>query len=176
LQSKAKVAVNGTKVKIQRFTPYNKPNQDEDLSDMSRWSIDDKLKNIIYDDGQPARAKSIPINKKKPHATKSTDYDQETLADIDADYMLDNLIEEEAQNEKVFQNILNDLSDIERKEKQEKRKSSLSVNDRADIDEELDDYVNQVDIDELANISLSNESVSSFIDWDQIDKLVNEFK
>jgi len=178
LQTKAKVAVNGANVKPQRFTPYNAPYLDQDLSDMSRWSLDDKLKNIIYDDGQQQakfKSTSAANNKKKPYETKSKDCDQETLADIDDDYMMDNLIEKEAQNERFVQDILDDLSDIERKEKQVKGKNSLSVHEQEVNDEELDDYVNQVDIDELLN-SLSNKSLSSCIDWDQIDKMVNQFK
>ena len=115
--------------------------------------------------------KIVNFNKKR---VTIKDNDQDTLADLDGDYMFDNLLEDEKENEKVFQNILNDLSNIERKERQ--LKSGGGDNEDDDYD---DDYVNQVSIDDLKNFSLSagsESAMSSFIDWDQIDQLVDTLK
>ena len=163
-----KTRVGGSKVinKQRRFEPYKTAENLEDLGqleDLSSWSLDEKMKNIIYDD-QPAR---LPPKLKAKKKVVIKDADQDTLADIDGDYLLENLLEDEKRNEKTFQGILNDLSNIERKEKELKGESFV----------EEEDYVNQVNLDDLRNISLSSESaISGFIDWDQIDNLINTLK
>jgi hypothetical protein len=110
------------------------------------------------------------VNTNKKRVTIK-DNDQDTLADLDADdYMFDNLLEDEKENEKVFQNILNDLSHLERKERQ--------LLNRGEDDDYDDDYVDQVSVDDLlGGVGGGSESVmSSFIDWDQIDQLVDTLK
>ena len=98
------------------------------------------------------------------------------MADLDADdYMFDNLLEDEKENEKVFQNILNDLSHLERKERQ-----LLHREEEEEADDYDDDYVDQVSIDDLlggiGGGGGSESVMSSFIDWDQIDQLVDTLK
>jgi hypothetical protein len=106
-------------------------------------------------------------DKKKQLAPKASvfsnkyqkDVDQDTLADMDDDYMIENLLEDEKENEKVYENILKSLSNMNEKENEE------------------NDYINQVDIDDLENLSLSTGSaLSSFIDWDQIDNIIGNFE
>ena len=48
--------------------------------------------------------KIVNLNKKR---VTIKDNDQDTLADLDGDYMFDNLLEDEKENEKIFQSILN---------------------------------------------------------------------
>lgn len=170
-----------------RFVPYtNKTSLDLEeeglgIDDLSSWSLDDNMKHILYDTDVNHKKSNIKVATQKPLANTNKkrvtikDNDQDTLADLDGDYMFDNLLEEEKQNDKVFQSILNDLSNIERKERQLKNGDGMS--DYKDNDE--DDYVNQVSVDDLKNFSLSagsESAMSSFIDWDQIDQLVDTLK
>ncbi len=167
-----------------RFEPY-KSSLDLDsqhgLDDLSSWSLDDDMKRILYDTNAAVDTNhhhqkksnikgATLINTNKKRVTIK-DNDQDTLADLDADdYMFDNLLEDEKENEKVFQNILNDLSHLERKERQ--------LLNRGEDDDYDDDYVDQVSVDDLlGGVGGGSESVmSSFIDWDQIDQLVDTLK
>jgi hypothetical protein len=166
LQTKTRVGGGRVGNKQRRFEPYKTGDTLEgsgQLEDLSSWSLDEQMRDIIYDD-EPARLPPKLKAKKKKVVIK--DADEDTLADIDGDYLLENLLEDEKRNEKTFQGILNDLSNIERKEKELKGESFVE-----------EDYVNQVNLDDLRNISLSSESaISSFIDWDQIDNLINTLK
>ena len=119
------------------------------------------MKHIIYDNG------STKMKSKQPKKNIiKYDNDQDTLADMDPDYMLENLLEDEKENERLYENIMKNLSDMDKNE-------GKAINED-DYDE--NDYINQVDIDDLANLSLSSQSaLSSFIDWDQIDNLIGNF-
>lgn len=131
-----------------RFKPYNTSLDQSSckIEDLSDWSLDENMKNILYNN-------ATTTNIKKRVSYK--DFDQDTLADTDGDYLLNDLLEEEKKNEKMYQNALRDLSNLD--------------GDNACEDE----YVNQVDIDDLKNFSLSSESaISSFIDWEQIDQMI----
>ena len=142
-----------------RFKPYEPI--DEKIDDLSSWSLDDKMKHIIYDNGSTKMKSKHP----KKNIIKY-DNDQDTLADMDPDYMLENLLEDEKENERLYENIMKNLSDMDKNE-------GKTINED-DYDE--NDYINQVDIDDLANLSLSSQSaLSSFIDWDQIDNLIGNF-
>ena len=156
--------------KQRRFNPYKSPlnnNLDElDELELSTWSLDEQMKNIIYDDGlingsKRNNEKNQEMATKKRVTYKETD--QDTLADMDGDCLLDELLEDEMQNEKIFQECMKDLSNLERRSKNS-------------YDEDEDDYINQVNVDDLKNLSLSSESVlSSFIDWDQVEQLIKKF-
>jgi hypothetical protein len=174
-----------------RFEPYKSSfdiDQDMDsqhgLDDLSSWSLDDNMKRILYDTHaietnhhqKKSNIKGATLMNTNKKRVTIKDNDQDTLADLDADdYMFDNLLEDEKENEKVFQNILNDLSHIERKERQ------LLNREEEEAGDYDDDYVDQVSIDDLLGGVGSggggSESVmSSFIDWDQIDQLVDTLK
>ena len=164
------------KTKSGGFRPYEleETGLDGEL-DLSSWSLDDKIKNIIYDEDKTKiamnlkRTNMIRDNRNKKRVT-IRDADQDTLADTDGDYMFENLLEDERKNDIMFQSILNDLSSIERREKgKQLNKEEL---------DEADDYVSQVNVDDLKNFSLSGSesALSSFIDWDQIDQLVDTLK
>ena len=167
-----------------RFEPY-KSSLDLDsqhgLDDLSSWSLDDDMKRILYDTNAAVDHHQKKSNIKgatlmNPNKKRVTikDNDQDTLADLDADdYMFDNLLEDEKENEKVFQNILNDLSHLERKERQLLKRGEEDDDDDDDYD---DDYVDQVSIDDLLGGGGSESVMSSFIDWDQIDQLVDTLK
>ncbi|CAF1115446.1 unnamed protein product, partial [Brachionus calyciflorus] len=102
--------------------------------DLVKWSLDDNLKQIIYDEKQSKPSRTKVISRKK-----SREMDQDTLADSDLDYMKDEIFDEY-------------------------------------LGHEQSDYVSQVNLDDLLNISLSTESAISCIDWDQIDQIVGVYK
>ena len=184
LKPKARIDLNrkgGKPSGQRRFEPYKLPDEDLDdkLDDLSSWSLDEQMKNILYDDKQKkSNMRSNWPPKCLPNATLKKrvtikDNDQDTLADTDGDYLFENLLEDEKQNEKTYQNILNDLSNIERKERALKAGDSY-----ANYEDDDDEYVSQVNVDDLKNFSLSGSesAISSFIDWDQIDQLVDTLK
>ena len=170
-----------------RFEPYKSSldiDQDSQhgLDDLSSWSLDENMKRILYDTNametnhhqKKSNIKGATLMNTNKKRVTIKDTDQDTLADLDADYMFDNLLEDEKENEKVFQNILNDLSHIERKERQ------LLNREEEEADDYDDDYVDQVSIDDLlggiGGGGGSESVMSSFIDWDQIDQLVDTLK
>ena len=138
--------------KKHRFTPYtNQSRSDEPnvhIDDLSDWSLDEKMKNILYEKKVTAPQKKLD---KKKHVSYN-DNDQDTMADTDGDYMRE-LLGDEMRNDIIYQNALRDLSNMEKS---------------FDAD---NDYIKQVNVEDLKNFSLT-ESASSFIDWDQIDQLV----
>jgi len=147
-----KTNTNVSKTQQRRFKPYKSPlNEDlEDehihFDDLSSWSLDENLKNIIYD-----KPNKTNTNNKSMKRVTYKEIDQDTMADLDADYLND-LLEDEKQNDKIYQRALKDLNQF---------------------GEDEDEYLDQVDLEDLKNISFSSESaISSFIDWDQIDQLV----
>jgi hypothetical protein len=127
--------------KKRRFKPYNNDN----IDDLLDWSLNDQLKNILYSNNH-----SLSNKNNKMKQVKEIDSDQDTLADYD----LNDLLEDEKTNDKIYENVLKDLS-------------YLNENDHTV------DYIDQVNVNDLKNISFSSESaVSSFIDWDQIDQII----
>jgi hypothetical protein len=156
-----------------RFTPYKKKLGEsleaDHVEELSSWSLDDQMKDILYGkDSKFCKSKS-----KFKHIGR--EFDQDTLADMDGDFLMDELLADEKENEKLYDNICKDLSNLERNEKKIKITSSIPFHSQ-NYDENDDDYVNQVNLSDLKNLSLSSESaLSSFIDWDQIDNLINKF-
>lgn len=172
LVTKARIDMNAKKRNMNqanRFTPYKSVHQGDELEkieDLSSWSLDDKMKQLLYDEPKkgPKNFGNLP---KKTVTYKDTD--QDTLADTDGDNLLEDLMRDQEENDRIYENALRDLDFIEKKEKGANRKSSI-INDG-------DDYVNQVDIDDLYNISLSSESaLTSYLDWDQIDQIIETAK
>lgn len=152
-----------------RYAPY----PTNDLSDLSDWSLDEKLKHIIYDDDN----KHVTSNKEntlRPKSTKLVQKQQNSPNKLRhqplnankrvtyKDPELAELLEDEKKNEAIYNNVLRELED-------------LGKRDGRDYGNE-DDYVGKVDLDELKNISISSGSqISDFIDWDQIDQLIGKF-
>ena len=83
-----------------RFNPYksSKEYNDDENDDLSSWSIDDKVKSIIYNDYDERIMKRVSYHK---------DIDQDTLADTDSDFINDLLYEENAKNRNKNDIILN---------------------------------------------------------------------
>jgi hypothetical protein len=151
---------SATKLVIQkrRYAPYHKPeNEDTDaLSDLSSWSLDDKIKGILYEEqnGQPGRIeKSGMVNKQRRVTYKDEPIVQDNLNGI-GNNIIEDLLKDEKENEKAYENALKELKELP----------------------EGDRYVSQVDLEDLKNISLNSDSLSSYIDWDQIDNLTKTFK
>lgn len=117
-----------------RYSPYNQFIFSKDIEELVHWSIDENLKKIIYDDKSRIKYRSKNANRKNV----KKDNDQDTLADLDFEYLNDEYLDE------------------------------LIV--------EKESYINQVSIDDLLNISLSTESSISFIDWDQIDQICENYQ
>lgn len=148
-----------------RYKPYDPnvtgDNLDAKVEDMSDWSLDENMKDILYGDHKPIQAAVAAAGKKnkKPAKVKyQKDYDEDTLADIDGDNLLQDLLEDEKRNEKMYQSALRDLS---------------NMGDDTVFNGCENDYLSQVNVDDLKNISFSSESaISSFIDWDQIDQMI----
>ncbi len=150
-----------------RFKPYTSNNNSFNLENstaniediISDWSLDEDMKRILYDTRSAVRpAVGERRMKKARPVSVCRDTDQDTLADTDGDYLLDELLEDERKNERLYESAMRDLTNLS--------------GGQADEAEE-DDYVNQVDLEDLKNFSLSSESaISSFIDWDQIDQLI----
>ena len=118
-----------------RYSPYNQFILSKDIEELIHWSIDDNLKKIIYDD--KSRINHTKYRNKKVLKVNK-DPDQDTLADLDMEYLNDEYLDE------------------------------LIV--------DKDNYINQVSIGDLMNISLSTESSISFIDWDQIDQICEHYQ
>lgn len=146
-----------------RYKPYDPnmtgENLDYKVEDMSDWSLDENMKDILYGTHKPIQAAVVAAtgkkNKKPTKVKYQKDCDEDTLADIDGDNLLQDLLEDEKRNEKMYQSVLRDLSNLD-----------------GDTGCE-NEYLNQVMVDDLKNISLSSESaISSFIDWDQIDQMI----
>src|SRR5690606_28346905 len=86
-----------------RFNPYKSPlnndlsNQLDEL-DLSIWSLDDEMHNLIYNDNNN-KNKTASKNNSSLMRKKVTykDVDQDTLADLDVDCLLNELLEEEKQ-------------------------------------------------------------------------------
>ncbi len=192
LKTKARVdtisQVNKSMNQQRRFKPYDTHQLDStvDLNeelDLSTWTLDDDMKRILYDD-EPVkrtgvRRGSYTINKNTSFGNKThkqqvdstkkkvtyRDDDEDTLADLDGNILLEDLLEDERKNEKVYEDICRELETME-------RSGVVKVNNNVD-EKEVNEYLNQVDLEDL---SLSSESaLSSYIDWDQIDQLINKF-
>ncbi len=145
-----------------RYKPYD-PNVtaadgDYKIEDMSDWSLDENMKEILYGKSRPiAAAVKLAAGKRRKGASvkHEKECDEDTLADIDGDHLLRELLEDERRNEKMYQSALKDLSNLEGYGNE-------------------DDYVSQVNLEDLENLSLENSgsAISSFIDWDQIDQII----
>ncbi len=145
-----------------RFKPYNTSlnlnNSTVNIEDViSDWSLDEDIKRILYEPQAPIKVGLRDSKKKKlRNVSSGKDIDQDTLADTDGDFLLEELLEDERKNELMYENAMRDLTNF-----------------NGGLAEEEEDYVNQVGLEDLKNFSLTSESaISSFIDWDQIDQLI----
>lgn len=161
-----------------RFRPYDVTaniRDYEELDDLSDWSLDDKLKNIIYDENEPKKTpKKQPPAQKGPkkaqkHVTYKPQVTNDTLNMSDSVDTLAKLLEDERKNEHIYEKIMNDLNELDKR-----KQANYTSKDHDDDDQDDEDYTNKVNLDDLKNISLSSESaLGEFIDWDQIDNLIN---
>ncbi|CAF0732115.1 unnamed protein product [Brachionus calyciflorus] len=105
----------GNKINTVRYSPYNQMNLvvSKDIEDLVKWSLDDNLKKIIYDEKQSKPSRTKVISRKKIQ-----EMDQDTLADSDLDYMKDEIFDENVdylgheQSDYVSQVNLDDLLNI----------------------------------------------------------------
>ena len=131
----------------------------EDDDELSEWVLDDNLKRIIYDNGD---SKPLAAPKQRPstviqRATKKPITQQSIGGDRD----LMELLEEERKNDEMVRRALHDLDEMERRGRRGAG----------------DEYVNKVGIDDLeATRSLSGDSLSGYLDWDEIDNMINTLK
>lgn len=140
-----------TKLTAPIISPLIRDTQNLDAFDdeLSPWSIDDNIKNILYGNDKPTSKAAISSKTqiKKANLISNRDQDQDTLADIDGYYQF---IDDTNENYDIDQ-LIND-------------------NDLTTISG------NSIKTDDIKNlISLSTESGPSYIDWDQIDNLTNKF-
>jgi hypothetical protein len=136
---------NNTNKQQKRFNPYNSTDcvclDDccfEQIAELSNWSIDDNLRDIIYDKNIKESLKASTIN-----SIKRNEIDQDTLADVDDNYIRMLINSNDTDTNRIRQD--SDYS-----------------------------YIDQVDLKDLENITFTSEShLSSCIDWDQIDKMID---
>ena len=151
----------------------NDMNENEDgdgeVADLSNWSLESEVKRALYGN---TKKKHNGNRHNKDHGDDRDD--QDTLADTDAHIDMERLLDEERANERLYAAIVDDDDD----------------NDEEDADGQF--YVDSVDLEELKNMSLLSSSSSSgqsaasggrganssarFIDWEQIDNLIEKFK
>lgn len=178
-----------SKLQNNRYKPYTTAQHhnnradfdDDDEDDLSEWTLDENLKRIIYDDnsaskvaaassrhrGRPAVVSSKQAKTySKPQLRPAQPIREAEIAPrpvgrppgvIAGDYELAQLLREEQENDALVAGALQDLARLEGR-----------------TDDAGADYINRVDLDELSNksSSLANE----FIDWDEIDDLLDRHK
>ncbi|RNA29524.1 hypothetical protein BpHYR1_050019 [Brachionus plicatilis] len=121
-----------------RYSPYDQCILSKDIEELIHWSVDDSLKRIIYDDNKPkSRLNNKSKIKNKKDLKASKDMDQDTLADLDMDYLNDDFLDEHLiDNESYLNQVgIQDLVNISLSSE-----SSISFIDWDQIDQICEHY------------------------------------
>lgn len=132
----------------------------EDDDELSEWVLDDNLKRIIYDNGD-SKPLVAPPKQRPPTVIQRAAKKPIIRQSVEGDRELMELLEEERKNDEMVRRALHDLDEMERRGRRGAG----------------DEYVNKVGIDDLeATRSLSGDSISGYLDWDEIDNMINTLK